>query len=531
MERNMSSENILIVDDDPLVREILEEIIVSQGHTCETTANGLEALNCFKQKDFDIIIADIKMPELDGLELMARVREMKPGLPFIIITGHTQDYSYDRVIGAGANDFIRKPFTTQELNTKLARIFEERLLEEKNMLLTRKQSDLNRRMSTLIAVASDLTSELDFDRLFPLIVGKVTESMSAERTSLYIVDWETETLWTKVSEHIDRIHLPLGEGISGRVAKSGEIINLEDAWEVPYFNREFDLKHNFRTKSVLCLPVKNHSGETTGVLQVMNKKGKNRFDADDEELLKSFASQVGIALENSLLNEELRLSFESSVSTLSATVDARHPFTAGHARRVTEYSLLIAREMGLNDQEMEVLKYAALLHDIGKIGIRDNVLLKNGLFTPEERAEMNKHPMKSKAILENFRFPKSLKDVPEIASLHHEKIDGTGYPDGLKGEQIPLGSKILAVADVFDALTSRRDYPKYTKEETLTCDPMPLSKAISILESDAGTHFAPEVVSAFLLCLHHALVLNRGDHFPPEYVDDTIRSMAPELLS
>jgi len=386
------------------------------------------------------------------------------------------------------------------------------------------------RISTLITVASDLTSKLDFDHRLPIIIGKITKSMSAERTNLYLIDWETETLWTKVAEHIDQIRLPLGKSISGRVAKSGEFLNLEDAWEVPYFNREFDLKYNFRTKSVLCMPVKNHTGETIGVLQVMNKKSKNRFDGEDEQVLRGLASQVGIALENSLLIENLQMSFESSISTLSATVDARHPLTAGHSHRVTEYSLLIAREMRLSDQEIEVLKYAALLHDIGKIGIRDDILLKNGEFTPEEREEMNSHSVRTKKILDKFHFPKALSEVPEIAAHHHEKVNGQGYPDGMTGEEMHLGSKIIAVADVFDALSSRRDYPKYTKEETLVCSPMPLSKVIFIVESGAGSDFDSEVLSAFLRCLPRALALYRGDHFLPEYVDDTIRSMAPELL-
>ncbi|MBE9547263.1 MAG: HD domain-containing protein [Proteobacteria bacterium] len=197
---------------------------------------------------------------------------------------------------------------------------------------------------------------------------------------------------------------------------------------------------------------------------------------------------------------------------------------------MTEYSLLIAGEMGINKQNMEVLKFAALLHDIGKIGIRDEVLLKNGPFTPEERAEMNTHPVKTKTILDKFRFSKVLQEVPEIAAYHHEKINGQGYPNGLTGDRLPLGSKIMAVADVFDALTSRRDYPKHVSGETLDRDPMPLAKAISILEDEAGSHFAPDVVAAFLRCLPRVLLLHRGDHFPPEYVDDTIRSLAPDLL-
>jgi HD-GYP domain-containing protein (c-di-GMP phosphodiesterase class II) len=186
--------------------------------------------------------------------------------------------------------------------------------------------------------------------------------------------------------------------------------------------------------------------------------------------------------------------------------------------------------MDISPEEKETLHFAAMLHDIGKIGIPDSVLLKNGPFSSKEAEEMNTHPIKTKTILDKFHFPSSLKQVPFIASSHHEKVDGNGYPNKLKGEEFPLLSKILAVADVFDALSSRRDYPKYTAQETLDREPIPLKKAIEIIKSQAGTHFDSKVVDAFIRSLPLALIRFRGSHFPPEYVDDTIRDLAPNLL-
>lgn len=383
-------------------------------------------------------------------------------------------------------------------------------------------------LASLIAVASDLTSELEFDRLFPLVVSRVTTVMAAERTSLYVIDWEKREIWTKVAEGIETIQLPLGQGISGRVAETGESLNVADAWELPYFDRSFDQLNHYRTRSVLCVPIRSRTGQNIGVLQVINKLGQERFENRDELFLKGLASQVGIALENSLLIDEIKLSFTSSVSTLSAMVDARHPLTAGHSRRVTEYALLIAREMNLDRVEIEVLRLAALLHDIGKIGIRDTVLLKEGSFTPEERQEMNSHPVKTRQILDKFHFPQSLRRVPEVAGCHHERVDGRGYPAGLTGDGIPLTAKIIAVADVFDALTSRREYPKYADQTLLEQGPMSLETVVSLLEKEAGNHFAPEVVAAFMSCLPRCLLMHRGEHFPPGYVDPLLCRLAPE---
>ncbi|HEJ83768.1 MAG TPA: response regulator [Desulfobacteraceae bacterium] len=513
---------ILVVDDVPEVRKLITEALGALGYPCEEAVDGFEALDLIRRQHFDIVLCDIRMPGMDGLKVMTEARKIRTDIPFIILTGYDGEYSYDEVMAAGAQDLVIKPFTREELKTKLVRILKEWRLADENVHLLKEQVRLNKTLSTVLGVAKDLSSELDFDRLFPLIISKVTDVMGAERTSLYVIGREEGEVCTTVAEKVDEIRVPMGHGISGRVAETGEIINVVDAWELPYFDRSFDLKNNFRTRSVLCAPITNHSGERIAVIQVINKIGREGFDENDTDLLMSLASSAGIALENSFLMEELEASFEGAMETLAATVDARHPLTAGHSQRVTEYALLVAEEMNLSQDEQMVIRYAGLLHDIGKIGIHDSILLKDGPFTPEERAEMNDHPAKTRSMHQTFHFPRRLRQVPVVAAYHHERMDGHGYPYGLTGKNLPIGSKILAVADVFDALTSRRDYPKYTNGEMMGFEGMPSSKVIHILEADSGTHFDPEVVAAFLRCLPRALRRHRGNHFSPEYVDDMI---------
>jgi len=514
-----AGKTILVVDDASEVREIIGDVLRILGYPYEEAANGAEAMSLIRGRRFDIVLCDIRMPGMGGLEVMAEARKIWADIPFILITGYDRDYSYDQVMAAGAQDFITKPFTYEELKTKLARILKERRLAGENLRLLDDQVRLNKKLSTVLSVAKDLSSEIDFDRLFPLIISKVTDVMQAERTSLYIIDQERGELWTKVAEKVDEIRLPLGHGISGRVAATGEVVNVRDAWELPYFDRTFDLKNNFRTRAVLCAPITNRSGERIAVIQVINKVGGGGFEQVDADFLISIASSAGIALENAFLLDELEASFEGAMRTLAATVDAKHPLTAGHSQRVTEYALLIAEEMNLSESEQMVIKYAALLHDIGKIGIKDSVLLKDGPFTMEDRAEMDDHPAKTRSILEKFHFPKRLRQVSVVAAYHHEKVDGKGYPCGLTEESLPLGSRILAVADVFDALTSRRDYPKYLNAEMMGLEGMPPQRVISILKADSGTHFDPTVVTAFLQCLPRALDRYRGSHFSDDYVD------------
>jgi putative nucleotidyltransferase with HDIG domain len=525
----MDKNTILVVDDDAATINILAECLNELGYSCRSTNNGFMALELIKEETFSAAICDIRMPGMDGLAVMTQARKMAPELPFIVITGFAEEYVYDQIIEAGASDFIQKPIEIGELRVKLARVLDERILLNKNTALLEKANSLNERLSSLLNMVREFSEELEFENLFPLIIKKVTEAMGAERTSLYLIDWDKGEIWTKVAEQFKEIRLPIGQGISGRVAETGDIINVADAWNLPYFDRSFDQESKFLTRSVLCLPISNRQGERIAVIQVINKIDGLRFGKDDLQVLKALSGFIAIALENSFLIEELEASFEGAIRTLAATVDARHPLTAGHSQRVAEYALAIAREMNLDEDALKEINYAGLLHDIGKIGIKDAVLLKNGPFTPEEQSAMNEHTTKTLAILEKFHFSKKLKEVPLLAAYHHEKIDGKGYPFGLTGDKLPLASKILAVADVFDALTSRRDYPKYLESGTIGFEPMPFQKVISILNGDRDSHFDSKVLDAFFKCMPEVLRHCRGKHFPPEYVDGAISLLETEI--
>jgi HD-GYP domain-containing protein (c-di-GMP phosphodiesterase class II) len=194
----------------------------------------------------------------------------------------------------------------------------------------------------------------------------------------------------------------------------------------------------------------------------------------------------------------LEKAFESIVRTLSTAIEARHPITAGHSNRVTEYSCFLGKKMGLSDDELEIIKYAGLLHDIGKIAVPDIILTKKGRFNDEEREVMNQHALWTLRILEPIKLPLTLKTVPIVAACHHEKMDGTGYPYGLSNEEIPFFSTIIAVGDVFDALTSVRDYPKYDGQKDLGFEPMNKDRVFSILERGQNTHFHHQVVQTAL---------------------------------
>jgi HD-GYP domain-containing protein (c-di-GMP phosphodiesterase class II) len=345
-------------------------------------------------------------------------------------------------------------------------------------------------LQALLEISKAMSAERDLDTLLEMIISQTTRVMDADRSSLFLVDMETNELWSRIAQGagMTEIRFPVGVGIAGYVAKTGKTLNIKEAYDDTRFNKDVDKKTGYRTKTILCMPLINHEDKIVGVIQVINKNN-GIFTEYDEELLQAFCSNAAVAVENAELYKEKDSLFKSMIETLAATIDARDPVTAGHSQRVALYALNIARNMGFNENEIKVLHVAATLHDVGKIGIPDKVLLKPGRLTKDEYQKIQRHVVFTKEILDQIHFARDLKLVPYVASCHHERVDGKGYPNQLKNSNISISAKILAVVDVFDALTA---YDRPYKSA------MPLKKALSILEEGKGTQFDPEIVDIFI---------------------------------
>lgn len=344
----------------------------------------------------------------------------------------------------------------------------------------------NQRLKVLLEVGQAISSLMELDELLLLIARESARVLKADRCTLFLLDEKRGELWSKVAMGEERIRLPKESGIAGLVVTTGDTLIIDDAYSNPHFNPEIDKKTGYHTRSLLCGPMRDSKGEVLGVFQVLNKLD-GAFQEEDKELLEAVAAFSAIAIENARLYAELKKTFHSFIETLAATIDARHHLTAGHSHRVAKYTVGIAREMGLPKKEIEILRVAAFLHDYGKIGIPDSVLAKPGKLTEEEYAQMKRHPALTKEILSKIYLSADYKGIPGLASTHHEKLDGSGYPFGLKDGEIPLGGRIMAVADVFDAITTKRDYR----------EGMPYLEALELLRKDVGKHFDPEAFDAF----------------------------------
>jgi hypothetical protein len=334
--------------------------------------------------------------------------------------------------------------------------------------------------------AFELGSKRNIDDVLSVVADSTKKILDCDRASIFVYNKETSKLWTKVAHGLEqKIEVDQNIGIVGWVFSNRKPLIVNSPYSDPRFNPETDKKTGYRTKSIIAVPLITYSGNAVGVLEGINKNGEG-FTDDDLEFAQVLAVQAANAIENAILYEELKKAQEEIVMRLSIAAEFRDSTTYNHLVRMSLYSYLIAKEMGFDDLWCEKLKLAAPMHDIGKLGIKDMILLKPAKLTDEEFEEMKKHAIYGYEILKDSTID-ILKMASNVALCHHEKYDGTGYPRGLKGEEIPTEARIVAVADVFDALTSRRPYK----------EPYEIERAVEIIEKDSGKHFDPKVVQAF----------------------------------
>jgi HD-GYP domain-containing protein (c-di-GMP phosphodiesterase class II) len=365
------------------------------------------------------------------------------------------------------------------------------LIEREIKYLSLQQEiDRLRPLSGLYRVVKAMATERKLESLLDVITRETTTMLKCDRCSVFVLDTHRGELWTQVAQGLEgtrtiRVALS-GTSIVSLCSRTGRVINIPDAYNDPRFDSEVDKTTGYHTKNILCVPMHNRNGAVIGVFEVMNKEN-GTFNEEDEEWLQALAAVAGGLIEQAQQYSEIEHFVDKTLETLAQTIDKRDPLTAGHSIRVTRYSVLIGDTMAVSEDERDVLRYSAMMHDYGKIGVPEAILWKNGRLTPEEYACVQTHAKITYDLLSNLPFTSRLAQVPFVASCHHEKLDGTGYYRGLKGHEIPFLARVITVSDVFDALTSVRHYRNR----------MSITKVYEIMESGRENHFDPEVVDAF----------------------------------
>jgi putative nucleotidyltransferase with HDIG domain len=275
----------------------------------------------------------------------------------------------------------------------------------------------------------------------------------------------------------------LSRSIVNQVIETGEPVLTTNAQEDPRFEDKASVMY-YGLRSIMCVPLVNQEG-TIGAIYADHRSFSNLFSPPKLKTLSNFANQAAIALRNASLYEELEEAYYTTLVGWAKALELRDENTEGHTQRVTEMTIRLAEEIGIDEAALVHIQRGAILHDIGKMAIPDNILLKPGKLTEEERAIMCEHPNLAMEMISNISF---LKEADAIPSCHHEKWDGTGYPNGLKGEDIPLPARIFCIVDVWDALTSDRPYRAA----------LPKEEVLSYLRSQSGTHFDPTLLNIFI---------------------------------
>ncbi len=364
----------------------------------------------------------------------------------------------------------------------------------------------------LINIGITLSEEREMDKLLEIIVAEARKYSHSDAGSLYIKEGshlkfvvaQNDTLDNRIGidsrkASFEPFSLPINKAsLAGYVALEGKPLIINDVYSLPQnseykFNKDFDLRNNYHSKSMLILPLVDKENNIIGVLQLINtmddKGNVISFDPNLIRNIQSLAMQAAVAIKNAQKDIELKKAHLNTLLRLSAAAEYREDKNGEHVRRIFTVTGIISRGLNLDllDEKTEMIKYSSVTHDIGKIAVPDKILLKHGKLTPEERKIVETHTIVGAQILDDPSSP-VLMAAKEVALTHHEKFDGTGYPYKLKGEDIPLSGRIVALADVFDALVSERCYKKTST----------LEEAITIIKGEKGKHFDPAVVDAFL---------------------------------
>ncbi len=517
--------SLLVVDDQSDTLEVLRVTLESEGYQVRCVESGEEALASAQAEVPALVILDVHLPGVDGFEVCRTLkqREATAAVPIIMISADAEEEARVRGLDAGAAEFLAKPFYPRELLAKVYRCLKS--AEEQDRLTKRTTAleeeaerqrlnlDLTERRlkkqvystQTLMSMVHELAGSLKPDQLINTFMLMVLGQLGASSVCLLLP-----------AENSESVLLPqAAKGLRGGVL-SNTCISVTDELgrylrernrpaEIEWLLRRPGLRRSlepFRAAGLHIVDPVVMKGQIVLVVLLGERVNGHPYERADLELLASLSRTAGVALENAKLFRELQETCLGMIRTLLSTLEAKDTYTRGHTERVAMYSVAIAEEIGVEGEELENIRIGANLHDIGKLGIMDKVLNKPAALDREERAHIMSHPARGAAILEGIRF---FEPAVDMVRHHHEYIDGTGYPDGLAGEEISLGARIVAVADAFDAMTSGRVYMQA----------MAVQGAIDSLKKRSGKQYDLEVVEALGRVINKGVVMLGAAELPP----------------
>ena len=499
----MSRSRILVVDDEETIRKSIQKRLEREGYTVTSTDNAGDALQLFQNQEnsFDAVISDIRMEGMDGLELLKRLQNERRDIPVIMVTGAPSLATAQESITRGAYDYITKPIEREILINTVRRAVEKKRLndqiKEYQRNLELKVREQTKTIFSIYKFANQLNSMDSLDDVVDSVVAFLADFMFSKRVSIMLLDEGGEYLTIKGhigldDEIVRTTRIKRGEAIAGKVLESGKAIRVDDISSMKAEPDRYSEFKSFMSFPLMQAPLRA-TNQSLGIINVTNRFGDQPYTKEDLDNLDFIADTASVAINNQLKSIEIERSYFLTMKALAAAVEEKDRYTRGHSERVKTYALEMARRLGLPSETISTIEYACVLHDIGKIGIPDAIIHKDRDLTDEEYQEIKDHPAKGENIIRVIPF---LEPAQPIIRHHHERFDGNGYPDGIKGKEIELGARIIAIADTYDAMTTERPYR----------GPLPRDHVVSVLKEEKGKQFDPELVDIFVQYL-----LDQGD--------------------
>jgi response regulator RpfG family c-di-GMP phosphodiesterase len=478
---------ILVVDDYlPTRKLIVDTLGQSSNYHIHEAQNGPQALHLFDENNYDLLISDIMMPGMSGMDLLALIREKNPNAAVIMITGNPTTDLTVSAIKKGAVDFLTKPFDIDELLYKVdIHLRQKEMLTGESLEQVLAQNRLREKTVELSKQGyiydSIDESPMDNDAIFHKIAELALKLVDGEVCSILLFDEQD-------NEFHEKVVSGNSEGLLKNYTQSP---SLKMVYNEVIERKEAVLIHSDDhpevAPSLICAPLMIRNN-ILGILTIRKKRNREVFNKRDLHHILSLTKRASLNLENKILYESIYINVLDTLKSLISSIQARDHYTEEHSQRVTEESVRIALSMNCSINDIESLKIAGVLHDIGKIAVPDSILLKPGKLTQEEYLIIKNHP----TIGENIVKPIILLEKERrIIQCHHERWDGNGYPIGLKGADIPMLARILSVADSYDAMTNNRPYRTAMSKE----------KAIEELIQNVNAQFDPDVVNAYIKIL------------------------------
>lgn len=466
--------SILVVDDSNLLRGILKEELEAEGFQVHMAEDGPQALEKARDLRPDVILLDIGLPGMDGYEVCRRVKSdaATTDIPVLMITALNE--LKDKLAGfeAGADDYLTKPFFTKELLARLRKNLRVREAIHASRRLGQSYLEM------LFGIGSAITSPFKVDDEVEIILRQGLVAVQAAKGAILLLDPEQGMLEVRGTMGCDAPSDPkIGE--RHRISDKLPVVDPAGA-EGPTGIRIYE----DMDRHVVFVPMVSKE-RLVGGIEIHLGERRGRLTVNEQKLLYALASQAAIFLVNARLERDVRSMFLNIIVSMAGAVDAKDAYTHGHSLRVARVSLIVALERGLPREELEPLLLSAILHDVGKIAIPDNILKKPERLNREEFEIMKGHPIAGAKMLQHIR---ALENVIPGILHHHEYWNGSGYPHGLAGEGIPLQGRIIHIGDAFDAMTTDRVYR--TK--------IGVGGAIEEIKKHAGHQFDPDLVACLL---------------------------------